>query len=68
MEVLLTSPRRKRGKVVEVVKAAEVARVMGILVTPTDLRPPMEEEKRRMDFLIKSTSPNSVVRKDTLVM
>ena len=58
MEVPLNSPLTKRGKGVEVVKAAEVARAMGVLVTPTDLLPPMEEEKRRMDFPAKSISPN----------
>ena len=68
MEMLLNSPLTKRGEGVEVVKAAEVARVMGVLVTPTDLLPPMEEENRRMDFPAKSISPNSVVRKATPVM
>ena len=68
MEVLLNSPLTKRDEGVEVVKAAGVARVMGVLVTPTDLLPPMEEEKRRMDFPPKSISPNLVVRKATPVM
>ena len=54
MEVLLNSPLTKRGKGVEVVKAAGVARVMGALVTPTDLLTPMEEGKRKMDFPAKS--------------
>ena len=34
MEVLLNSPLTKRGEGVEVVKAAGVARAMGVLVTP----------------------------------
>ena len=68
MEVLPNSPLTKRGEGVEVVKAAGVARVMGVLVTPTDLLPPMEEGKRKMDFPAKSISPNSVVRKATPVM
>ena len=54
MEVLLNSSLTKRGKGVEVVKAAGVARAMGVLVTPTDLHPPMEEEGRKMDFPAKS--------------
>ena len=68
MEVLLNSPLAKRDEGVEVVKAAGVARAMGALVTPTDLLPPMEEEKRKMDFPAKSISPNSVVGKATSVM
>ena len=68
MEVLLTSPLTKRGKGVEVVKAAGVAKVMGVLVTPTGLLPPMEEGRRKMDFLAKSISPSLVQRKATPVM
>ena len=68
MGVLLNSPFTKRGEGVEVVKAAGVARVMGVLVTPTDLLPLMEEGKRKMDFLAKSISPSSVVRRVTPVM
>ena len=68
MEVLLNSPLTKRGKEVEVVKAAGVARAIGVLVTLTDLLPPMEEERRKMDFPAKSISPNLVVRKATPVM
>ena len=68
MEVLLNSPLTKRGEGVEVVKAAGVAGVIGVLVTLTDLLPPMEEERRKMDFPVKSISPNSVVRKATPVM
>ena len=68
MEVLLNSPLTKRGEGVEVVKAEGMARAMGVLVTPTDLLPPMEEEKRKMDFPAKSISPNLVVRKATPVM
>ena len=68
MEVLLNSPLTRRDEGVEVVKAAGVARTMGVLVTPIDLLPPMEEGKRKMDFLAKSIAPNSVVRKATPVM
>ena len=62
MEVLPNSPLTRRGKGVEVAKA------MGVLATPTGLLPPMEEGKRKMDFLAKSISPSSVVRKATPVM
>ena len=58
----------RRGEGVEVVKAAGVARAVGVLVTPTDLLPPMEEEGRKMDFPAKSISPDLVVRKATSVM
>ena len=68
MEVLPNSPLTRRGEGVEVVKAVGAAKVMGGPVTPTDLLPPMEEGKRKMDFLIKSISPSSVVRKATPVM
>ena len=68
MEVLLNSPLTKRGKGVEVVKAAGVARAIGVLVTLTDLLPPMEEERRKMDFPVKSISPNLVARKAMPVM
>ena len=68
MRVLLNLPLTKRGEGVEVAKAAGVAKAMGVLVTPTDLLPPMEEGKRKMDFLAKSISPSSVVRRVTLVM
>ena len=57
MEVLPNSPLTKRGKGVEVVKAVGVTRAMGILVTPTDLLLPMEEGKRKMDFLSKIHIP-----------
>ena len=67
MGVLLNSPFTERGEGVEVVKAAGVARAMGALVTTTDLLPPMEEGKRKMDFL-KSISPCLVVRRVTPVM
>ena len=56
MEVLLTSPLTKRGEGVEVVKAAGVAKAMGVLAPPAGLLPPMEEGKRKMDFLAKSIS------------
>ena len=68
MEVLLNSPLIKRGEGVEVVKAVGVARAMRVLVTPTDLLPPMEEGKRMMDFPAKSISLSLVVRKATPVM
>ena len=66
--MLLNSPLTKRGEGVEVVKAAGVARAIGVLVTLTDLLAPMEEERRKMDFPAKSISPNSVVRRATPVM
>ena len=68
MEVLLTSPLTKRGEGVEVVKAAGVAKVMGVQVTPTGLLPPMEEGRRKMDFLAKSISPSLAEIKATPVM
>ena len=68
MEVLLTSPLTKRGEGVEVVKAAGVAKVRGVLVTPTGLLPPVEEGRRKMDFLAKSIFRSSVARKATPVM
>ena len=68
MQILLNSPLTKRGKGVEVVKAAGVARAIGELVILTDLLPPMEKERRKMDFPAKSISPNSVVKKATPVM
>ena len=68
MEVLPTSLITKRGKGVEVVKAAGVAKVRGVLATPTGLLPPMEEGRRRMDFLAKSIFWSLVARKATPVM
>ena len=68
MEVLPTSPLTKGGKGVEVIKAAGVAKAMGVLVTPTGLLPPMEEGRRKMDFLAKSISLSFAGRKVTLVM
>ena len=68
MEVLLNSPLTKRGEGVEVVRVARVAGVIGVLVTLTDLLPPMEKERRKMDFLAKSIFRSSVVRKTTPVM
>ena len=68
MGVLLNSPLTKRGEGVEVAKAAGVARAMGAPVTPTDLLPQMEEEKRKTDCLAKSISLSSVVRRVTPVM
>ena len=68
MEVLLNSPLTKRGEGVEVVKAVRVARAIGVLVTLIDLLPPMEKERRKTDFPVKSISLNSVVRKATPVM
>ena len=68
MEVLPTSPLTKGGEGVEVIKAAGVAKVMGVLVTPTGLLPPMEEGRRKMDFLAKSISPSLAGRKATPVM
>ena len=68
MEVLPNSPLTKRSEGVEVVKAVGVAKAMGVLATPTGLLPPIEEEKRKMDFLAKSIYPSSVERKATPVM
>ena len=68
MEVLPTSPLTKRGEGVEVVKAAGVAKVTGVLVTPTSLLPPMEEGRRKMDLLAKFISPSLAERKATPVM
>ena len=68
MEVLLNSPLTKRGKGVEVVKVARVARAIRVLMTLTNLLPPMEKERRKMDFPAKSIFLNSVVRKATPVM
>ena len=68
MEVRLNSPLAKRGEGVEVVKAARVVGAIGVLVSLTDLLPPMEEERRKMDFLAKSIFWSSVVRKATPVM
>ena len=49
-ERLLNTPLTKRGKGVEVVKVAGVARAMGVLVTLTDPLPPMEKEEERQIF------------------
>ena len=68
MEVLPNSPLTERGEGVEVVKAARVARAIGVEVTLTDLLPPMKKERRKMDFPAKSISPNLVIRKATPVM
>ena len=57
MEVLLNSPLAKRGKGVEVVKAARMAGAIGVPVTLTGLLPPMEEERRKMDFSSKIHIP-----------
>ena len=46
MEVLLNLPLTKRGEGVEVVKVAGVARAIRVLVTLTNLLPPMEKERR----------------------
>ena len=68
MEVLLNSPLTKRGKGVEVVKVAGAARVIRVLMTLTNLLPPNEKERKKIDFPAKSISLNSVVRKATPVM
>ena len=68
MEVLLNSPLTRRGEGVEVIKVAGVARAIGVLMTLTNLLPPMEKESRKMDFPAKSISLNSVVRKAIPVM
>ena len=63
MKVLLNSPLIKRGEGVEVVKVARVAGAIGVLVTLTNLLPPMEKERRTMDFPAKSILQSLVVRK-----
>ena len=68
MEALQTSPLRKRGEGAGAVRAPRVAGARGVLVTPTDLLPPREEERRKMDFLAKSIFRSLVVRKATPVM
>ena len=68
MEVLPTSPLTKIGEGVEVVKAAGVAKAMGVLVTPTGLLPPIEEGRRKIDFLAKSISLGLAESKATPVM
>ena len=68
MEVLLNSPLTKRGKRVEVVKVAGVAGVIRVPMTLTNLLPPMEKGRRKMDFPAKSISLNLLVRKATPVM
>ena len=68
MEVLLNSPHTRRGEGVEVVKVAGVARAIRVLMTLTNLLPPMERERRKMDFPAKSISLNLVVRRATPVM
>ena len=68
MEVLLSSPLTKRGEGVEVVEVVGVARAIRILMALTNPLPPMEKERRKMDFPAKSISLNSVVRRATPVM
>ena len=68
MEVLLNSSLTKRGEGVEVVKVARVAGAIRVLMTLTNLLPPMEKGRRKMDFQAKSISLNLVVRKATPVM
>ena len=59
---LITTGLFVRGVEVEGVERAEVA------VTPMIRAPPEGDERRRMDFLVKSRFPNSVVRRDILMM
>ena len=71
MEVLLSSPLTKRSGrvgVVGVVEVVGVARAIRVLMALTNLLPPMERGRRKMDFLAKSISLNLVVRKATPVM
>ena len=71
MEVLLNVPHIKRSKRVEEAGAVEVAgvvRVIRVLMALINPLPPMERGRRKMDFLVKSTSPNSVVKRATPVM
>ena len=58
---LITTGLFVRGMEVEGVERAEVA------ATPM-IRTPPEGDERRMDFLVKSRFPNSVVRRDILMM
>ena len=59
---LITTGLLVRGVEVEGVERAEVA------VTPMICAPLEGDERRRMDFLVKSRFPNSVVRRDILMM
>ena len=68
MEVLLNSPLTKRGEGVEAVRVVGVAGAIRVPMTLANLLPPMEKERRKMDFLVKSISLNLVVRKATPVM
>ena len=68
MEVLLNSPLTKRGKGVEVVRVVRVAGAIRVPMTLANLLPPIEKERRKMDFPVTSISLNSVVRKATPVM
>ena len=68
MEVPLNPPLIRRSEGVEVVKVTRVAGVIRVLMTLTTLLPPMEKERRKMDFLVKSIFRSLVVRKATPVM
>ena len=68
MDVLLNSPLTERGEGVKEVKVARVAGAIRVLMTLTNLLPPMEKERRKTDFPAKSISLNLVVRKATPVM
>ena len=64
----LTTLLTERSVGVEVAKAAKMAGVIGVPVTLINLLPPMEKERKRMDFPAKSTFLSLVVRKVTPVM
>ena len=68
MEVLLRPPLTRRNEGVEVVRVVRVARVARALIALTNLLPAMEKERKRMDFLAKSTFLNSEAKRATLVM
>ena len=71
MEVLLNAPPAKRSERVEeagAVEVAGVARATRVLMALLNPLPPMERGRRKMDFLVKSISPNLVVKRATPVM
>ena len=47
---------------------AEEVKVTGVVVTPMKLAPPERGERKRMDFLVRSKSLNSEVRRVILIM
>ena len=49
-------------------RVAKEVEVTGVVVTPMRLLPPEGDERKRMDFLVRSTSLNSEVRRVILMM